>query len=331
MTTSKASKFQKGSGCFTCIGCDKKTRSTGRGDNENSRLCERCFDMSGDENAVSDGDMTRAEFDAKWNQPKPARKSRKKVSNVDRISTDDGQTWQEVAVVEAQPTVTIIEEQLGDGTVISVEPSSLPTIEAAVAPPVVEEQIKTVPISTDFLALGHAAALAELASAKGMTVKDVLTLPQVLSDAGLPTNLLQSVISRANRFYRDAIDGMMFRCNRPLSQPAPELTASEVIKVTKPQAKVQAQASDQAVIEEFNAVRTPKTNRNTLFGFAATAIIRWLGKQGASFDTAKQVLEGNGLAGLSDSTIKIQLRAGVKGDRGEPANLTEEQAKQLLG
>ncbi len=59
-------RFVKGSGCFTCQGCGKVTRSTGRGDNEHARCCERCYDMGGDENAVADGDMTQAEFDAKW-------------------------------------------------------------------------------------------------------------------------------------------------------------------------------------------------------------------------------------------------------------------------
>lgn len=62
-------RFQKGSGCYKCIACGKLTRSTGRGDNEHCRLCERCYDMAGDENAVSDGDMTVEEFTKKWGQP----------------------------------------------------------------------------------------------------------------------------------------------------------------------------------------------------------------------------------------------------------------------
>ncbi len=62
------SRFQKGSGCYTCKNCKKQTRSTGRGDNEHCSLCERCYDMAGDENAILDGDMTREEFVARWNQ-----------------------------------------------------------------------------------------------------------------------------------------------------------------------------------------------------------------------------------------------------------------------
>ncbi len=62
----KANRFQRGSGCYTCAVCKKLTRSTGRGDNEHVGLCAYCYDKAGDENAVSDGHMTQAEFDAKY-------------------------------------------------------------------------------------------------------------------------------------------------------------------------------------------------------------------------------------------------------------------------
>lgn len=66
--TTKANRFKKGSGCYECRRCHKKTRSTGRGDNEYALLCERCFDISGEENAVQDGEMTREEFKERWGQ-----------------------------------------------------------------------------------------------------------------------------------------------------------------------------------------------------------------------------------------------------------------------
>jgi hypothetical protein len=40
------SAFGKGTGCYTCACCQKKTRSTGRGDNENVGLCAGCFDLA---------------------------------------------------------------------------------------------------------------------------------------------------------------------------------------------------------------------------------------------------------------------------------------------
>lgn len=59
-------RFVKGSGCYECISCKKKTRSTGNGDNEHARMCVRCYEKAGDENAVADGHMTEEEFNAKW-------------------------------------------------------------------------------------------------------------------------------------------------------------------------------------------------------------------------------------------------------------------------
>lgn len=48
-------RFQKGSGCYTCRVCSRRTRSTGRGDNEYVLLCAECYDLAGIENAISDG------------------------------------------------------------------------------------------------------------------------------------------------------------------------------------------------------------------------------------------------------------------------------------
>jgi len=48
------SGFEKGSGCYRCESCGKLTRSTGRGDNELSRVCVTCWDDGGLENEHSD-------------------------------------------------------------------------------------------------------------------------------------------------------------------------------------------------------------------------------------------------------------------------------------
>jgi hypothetical protein len=66
-------RFAKGSGAYTCSNCGKKTRSTGRGDNEHVGLCADCYDCGGDENAVADGTMTQADFDAAWPVGHPSR------------------------------------------------------------------------------------------------------------------------------------------------------------------------------------------------------------------------------------------------------------------
>ena len=59
-------RFQPGSGCYTCSECGKRTRSTGRGDNENVGLCAPCYDRAGDQNSFWDGDMTADEFRKIW-------------------------------------------------------------------------------------------------------------------------------------------------------------------------------------------------------------------------------------------------------------------------
>jgi hypothetical protein len=53
-----ASRFARGSGCYRCEGCGRQTRSTGRGDNENVRLCAECYDLAGIENEISDQGST---------------------------------------------------------------------------------------------------------------------------------------------------------------------------------------------------------------------------------------------------------------------------------
>lgn len=54
----KTDRFSKGSGCYPCRCCGRKTRSTGRGDNENLELCSQCYDLTGIENSISDNGST---------------------------------------------------------------------------------------------------------------------------------------------------------------------------------------------------------------------------------------------------------------------------------
>lgn len=58
--TSTSSRFARGSGQYACNCCGRQTRSTGRGDNEQVRLCAECFDLAGIENHLSDtGELGR--------------------------------------------------------------------------------------------------------------------------------------------------------------------------------------------------------------------------------------------------------------------------------
>jgi len=50
-----ANRFTKGHSVYTCRLCTRRTRQTGRGDNEMIDLCAECFDLGGLENMITDG------------------------------------------------------------------------------------------------------------------------------------------------------------------------------------------------------------------------------------------------------------------------------------
>lgn len=79
----------------------------------------------------------------------------------------------------------------------------------------------------------------------------------------------------------------------------------------------------------------PKSNgggvrgqRYEMFGHPVTAVFRWMGKQGWTIEQAMKAIAHFNIA-CSPSTVKIQVKAGSVGQRGEPAALTAEQAQQL--
>lgn len=88
----------------------------------------------------------------------------------------------------------------------------------------------------------------------------------------------------------------------------------------------------QLTIEEATTLQTRRSRggkpRTTIFGHPVTAVLRWMGKQGWTFDHAARAVSSFG-ADIAGGTIKIQLKAGRKGERGEPAAITPDQEKEL--
>lgn len=89
----------------------------------------------------------------------------------------------------------------------------------------------------------------------------------------------------------------------------------------------------------YNAPEEEKPNRSSrssgegkrakLFGYPVTAVIRWMGKEGDwDFKKASKALHEFGVE-VADATIQAQLRAGAKGERGDPAPLREDEANEL--
>lgn len=70
-----------------------------------------------------------------------------------------------------------------------------------------------------------------------------------------------------------------------------------------------------------------KGSKYTLFGQPATAIIRWCGKNGFTFESCRKALNAHKLSAVSDATIRIQIKAMEK--RGPIPELTKEQAADL--
>lgn len=73
---------------------------------------------------------------------------------------------------------------------------------------------------------------------------------------------------------------------------------------------------------------SPTAPAPELFDKQPTEVLRWMGKEGFSFDDAKNVFENLGVK-VSDATIRTQLGAGRTGQRGAPAMLTTEQENKL--
>ena len=105
--------FERGSGQYKCRFCHKQTRATDR-DAANVGSCARCYDMAGDENAVLDGQMTQAEFDAKWNAPEEKKIEKIPAGlRVEYKNWKTGTTYRGIVVTWGRKWVEVVRE--GDG------------------------------------------------------------------------------------------------------------------------------------------------------------------------------------------------------------------------
>ena len=67
-SSTRAGKFNRGSnaGTATCGTCGRIRQKANMERVGGMPICNDCWDMAGDENAVQDGYMTAAEFEARW-------------------------------------------------------------------------------------------------------------------------------------------------------------------------------------------------------------------------------------------------------------------------
>jgi hypothetical protein len=215
-----------------------------------------------------------------------------------------------------------------------------PTVEPATTPseegPVSSTSVATVGQTTaDFTEMGWRVALAELASAKGQTVEDVAKNADALRTAGLPADVPPGTIRRAHRLHRDAVDGMLYRCNvRPATVDAPELSKAEADAVIASSAPAIPAKSSGAATAPRPSSRPPAAaakpaSKVGILGFSACRVVMWMGARGMSFEQAKRVVTHFG-ATIGDGTIRGNLKSADTGKLGKPADPTEAQAAQIV-
>lgn len=73
-----------------------------------------------------------------------------------------------------------------------------------------------------------------------------------------------------------------------------------------------------------------RTSKSLVFGYAPTAVLRWMGRERWSYAESYAAFCGLQLEEMpAEATFRAQLQAGKLGQRGDPANLTKEQIKEL--
>lgn len=93
LTQKKSSKFEKGSGCYNCKSCTRKTRATENGDATALGLCAQCFEIGGIENQISDGG---------YETPAEKRKLQLEIQEYEQIIIAKGGVIKERIVVDVE-------------------------------------------------------------------------------------------------------------------------------------------------------------------------------------------------------------------------------------
>lgn len=163
-----------------------------------------------------------------------------------------------------------------------------------------------------------AVKIARLANAGCVSPRKLLA-SRMVQEFGIDTQLVTAAI------FDDAVK--YFRWMTPLLEPNKRLF--QQLTGRMPQLELQEPQGD--VPSPVTAVPKPvrKVTRASLFGYSITAVLRWMGQHGWNFEDAAVVCASCGAAKIADVTIRLQLAAGRKGERGPAAPLTPSQAAQL--
>ena len=153
--------------------------------------------------------------------------------------------------------------------------------------------------------------LADIADREGIAPCHVLRFPKLMTELNVAVN--QDDVELANRLLRTAIED----------------TIRKVCRHTTSFDDVQHTVERERDVPKQSRKTTTGKERVKILGYSATAVLRWMGANDWSFEDAGIVMNTLGAYSISDATIRIQLNAGKKGERGPAAPVTKQQAKIL--
>jgi hypothetical protein len=166
------------------------------------------------------------------------------------------------------------------------------------------------------------AMLAELADAQSMRAIDVIRFPDLLKTVDLsPQQVTTALAHAADGVNRRAVAALIekYGANRPVTAADLPADLIEQLALNKKRKREQRDGIP----------KDAPPSRKLLFGHAVTAVIRWMGVDGWNFKEAREALDSLGFEVISGVTINIQLKAGIKGERGAPAELNSHDARAL--
>lgn len=144
---------------------------------------------------------------------------------------------------------------------------------------------------------GYAIILSDLASERGMTVKDIAGFPQHLLSAGLPPEIPDNVLREAHMIRRNAVEGAFYRLGlhhqKGLNLPpaiAEKVKAAKMAPTSPETPAIQAAKPDQPAppkapkpVKIATAPKEPAIgtgamthSKKGMFGFAACRVVFWM-------------------------------------------------------
>lgn len=166
--------------------------------------------------------------------------------------------------------------------------------------------------------------LSKLADKYGMSVRGVCKFPDLLEEVDLEKNDIDDhVIAEAeakDRIFMAKIQQRVAALNaKIIERERKALGLCDSPKTT---------AREEGVAPVSKGKPKEDGKRKKIYGYPATSVIRWMGKEGFSYEEAAKVLKHFG-CDTAKNTVKIQLVAGKRGERGDPADLTLTQEREL--